>query len=254
MDNMRIVRLLELRLSSSQIQNLPATVLAVFTTLAYVSNEITTFQALFLSSKPEIARDPVIQSKARIQKFILSRTLNAKIFEGLFALTHSKELLRQNGLDAVLSASFREIESAIALKDENGYEIAKRLRDKVSNHIIVNEVLKNLQRVATDADKTLYLHRSSGDSFYPIAEDYVFGSILNQIAKEKGSTLDLVIKEWMDWSIKVSSQISNTFEVLALEVCEEYFPDSSFRKISPYVEADLDGGFRKRPLSLFHST
>ncbi len=91
MDNMRIIRLAEFRLSENTRNNFPAPVLSIFATLAFAANEVTTFQAIFLMSKTDNPHDHTIKKKSRIQKFVLTRALNAKIFEAYKILEQSKK-------------------------------------------------------------------------------------------------------------------------------------------------------------------
>lgn len=253
MENMRIAYLFELRLPQEQIEKMPKAALSVFTTLAFIANEISVFQALFLASKPEKPRDQIIKKKARIQNYSLIRALNAKTFEGLYALQCSKDLLVRQKIYDQLPKSSVIFDRTLLMKSQIGYRVSKKIRDKIANHIIPNVVNLNLTHVAAGGERTMYLHKSSGDSFYPIAEEFVFGSLLNHIAKEEGLTTGEIMKIWMEWSTDVARELSDGFEQLSIEIIEIYFPEVMAKKVSPYVEPEFDGGFRKKTLSVFNS-
>ncbi len=146
-----------------------------------------------------------------------------------------------------------EIGEGESLKNQQGFEIAEAIRDKATNHYIPQVVYQNRSRVAESGEHSLYLHRSSGDSFYPFGEEFVFGSFLNKLAEERGQDLNWIVEEWMNWSICASSQITKTFEVLANECLDRYAPSLCASEIAPYLEPELDGGFRNNSLPLFYS-
>ena len=253
MENMRIIRLAEIRLSENTRSNFPDPVLSIFATLAFAANEVTNLQAFFLMSKDDAPQDDIIKKKSKIQKFVLTRALNAKVFEAFECLDKSKMLLTTHCLDDHLPLFLSEIFESEQLKSRQGFEVAKAIRNHATNHYIPQVVYKNRRRVAENGDHSLYLHQSSGDSFYPFGEEFVFGSLLNKIAKDRGQDLNQIVEEWMNWSISASSQITKTFEVLARECLERYAPSLCAYERTPYLEPELDGGFRNNSLPLFYS-
>lgn len=250
---MKIVELYEIQLSKQEIEELGPELTAALSTLAYAANEINCFMGLYLASEPEMPRYEVIKKKARIQKFILTRAMNAKIFEALKAIGDIRKIIDRYQ-EKTGRKDFSEMFTVLdSLTSELGYTISKELRNNVTSHYLPSKVRDNLSRVAGGSARTLFFHRSSGDSFYPFAEDYVFGAQLNQLAKEHNMDLNSVVDEWMEWSVKASQEISSVFEGVLKHVIMDKLHEKHARETKPYVEVEYVAGFRTRPLPLFHT-
>lgn len=81
-------------------------------------------------------------------------------------------------------------------------------------------------------------HEMVGNSFYPVGEDYVFVAGVNRWAFENGVNSPSVIDDWMDWSIRASAAVSDSFQNLLIRIVQTHFPDKKLKEIRPYLDSE----------------
>lgn len=146
------------------------------------------------------------------------------------------------------SAAMKRYQS---LKSEPGYKFARYLRSKVTNHYLIDKITKNLGFVTEKVDSVILLHDTRGNSFYPVAEDLVFNPALTKLGKENDKSPSEVLNQWMDWSIRAASIVSEVMEIISSMLFQDRL-DKTGKEILLEIEDELISDATIRPLPIFH--
>lgn len=257
-NNMKLLKLYEVGLSSRDLDELGEDLTAVLATISHAVNEINLFRGLFLLSDPEFPSAERIRKKAQIQKFAITRALNAKTFEALDSIDQAKTVLNrrmQRERSRKVVETLRSVVEALCTIELQtvglGYEVTKEIRDKVTNHYLPSEVRKNLPTAPYHSNAAMVLHETEGDSFYPFAEDLVFFPVLQKFATEKGKSKREIIDEWMSWSLASSIAVCDMhFRLSKILIIDLLGKRAS--QVALFAESELFQDYRSHPLPLFH--
>ncbi len=235
---MRILSYGELSFSKAELNRLGSETTALLSAMAYALNEINTFQRLFVASKRPETNDESMRAMFAIEKHTLARALNAKVFEALKQFSDYRRKLVRKNADATLKLFDECMTELTSLKCEDGYKVSNFIRNKFSNHYVPSEVEANLAYVSERANQSMFHHEMVGNSFYPLGEDYVFVAGVNRWAEENGVDSPMVIDDWMDWSVRASGAVSNSFQKLLIKIVQEHFPEKALRETKPYLDSE----------------
>lgn len=249
---MKKVTLAELRFTQEEIKSLGDELVSVLATLAYATNEINVISSLFIFSKPESSKDPIIKKKLEIQKYTLTRCLNAKIFEAYSSIEHAEKIFLRSKNKARYEALAAEFSKVNKNKSTKGYSIAKAIRDTVTNHYLPSVTHKNFGYACSSADNTMYIHDTNGDSFYPIAEHLVFAPALEKLARQNETDINSILRIWLEWSGAASTELTEVFTSVSERIIfDELFQKTALEK-EIYVDDGLIGNPKSSFLPLFH--
>lgn len=255
-DNKRIVHLAELSVSKTDVEKLEKDELAFLATLAFAIDEISVFQKLAVQASTTKPKDNDLRILHQIQENAITRVLCSKVVEaiGLFdgfakVLERKEESNSKEKLDEFLA-------ELAELKADKSFLLARTIRNHSTNHYLPSVTKANIEHVSARSTFKAYLHQNQGNSFYPFGEEYVFlGRIARYYKEETEEDFTIQgIRDWMDWSLKVSSWLSATFSKYLIWLHNERYPDWLLTKKTPYLEMPLFVELGEHPLPLIFST
>lgn len=253
MKNAKIVTLYEYTITKNEWETLPTDYQAALATLCFAINEISIFSFLYGASVDR-PKDEIVLKKSLILSNTMLRTLSAKVFEAISGFRNLKKTIEKRAHDdGILIKILENMDDKLSsLTSDEAFETAKLVRDKACNHYLPQEVEKRLKYISQGADRSLVLEEKLGDSFFPIGEEGVFFAIFNYQAAKRGTTPEIIMKEWQDWSVSASALSIDLFNDVALAMIKQFFPEKSATQRKPYVEPKFLHGYLHQPLALFN--
>ena len=252
-DNAKILDLVQYQLTKQELASLDDDYAALLATLCYALNEIRVVSSLYLSAFQE-PKDEHVKRKWIVQRNTLLRMMNAKVFEALKGVHDFEDSLRRKDCNHdLLTLLEKHSEKLRGLKRESGYKISERLRSQSTNHYLPSIAKRNLKYLSQRASKSLYLHETDGDSFFPLGEEVVFDSAFVALESEFKTNADDLFLAWLTWTQQANRTVSSTFDGLAKHLVQVSFPSKFGQQRKPYVEPSFLLGFRSKPLALFHN-
>lgn len=257
--NKKIVHLLRVSLRESDLRHAGDHLEALIATMCFGINELSLFQRLFLLYTSDGPKDSDLRKKFDIERVIITRHMNAKIFEILnglnsFKLNAVKEISQNSKLgrsDPVIKLLNKHLKGIAVLRNRHGFKVSEDIRNKVTFHTRADNTKKSREHVPKATDFTFYLHSSLGDSFYPIGEDFVFGACISEISETYKQTEVETIEQWMDWSLQASRIIVIAFESLMTDLVRDGLIKATARDVSYYLEPDFTHSDSGKHVPLF---
>lgn len=162
----------------NSLSKLPDDQLAALSILSFATSELNTLQKIYLSSAHDYIGIRAIDSASNMFKFLILRTWSAKIFEvWQFFCDVKKQRRVDNELRDIVVTALKDFEN---LKENEGYEVARALRNEASNHYSFDAARKNLKHIPENMDLNFYTHESGGNDMHPLGEAVMFHARLNR--------------------------------------------------------------------------
>ena len=238
-----IIHFYEFSIPKADIEAMPSTEVAFLGTLAFAVDEIVTFEKLLVQSFNHRPSADELLGLYQVQQNVLMRSLNAKIFEALKVLKDYKELAeRESASDRAEKVAHYLGQLETFLSGET-YDLARTIRNHATNHYVTSETKKNLKNLSDKAKFVAYVHKNSGNSYYPFGEETVFLARIGRHFSEHGRDTYAIedLKKWIDWGLGASKIITRSLQDYLLWLHKEKYPNWKLRKISPYLEEELWG-------------
>ena len=239
--------------SENDIETLGPELTALVSTSCYISNEIRVFQMLYLQSVAVEPKDSTLRDAANIHRMSILRVLAAKLFEAVNGIKNfEKRIIGSKSL--ICRDIFNYMVSELdEIKKLPGYEVAKSLRNKATNHYVPSEVLnRSNNRSSLILERTSFMNERLGNCFSPFGEQFVFGSILDTEAESRGISVAELIDNWQDWISASGMAITESHSNLMMRVVDEVLLEQmpSVRKVKKVGHFGVD--VLEDPLPLFH--
>lgn len=189
-----------------QMKELPEDHLAALSVLSYAVSEANALARIYLCQAHEYTGEKAVDSATNIHRFLTIRTWSARLFE-------VKEFFESIGgkkpktKDAKLISLAREaLEKFDEIADNDGYCVARDVRNEASNHYSFDAARKNIPHVSQQMDCSMYLTKAAGNCYYPLGEAVMFHARLNRRWKHVTSVeeRDKLFWEWLEWNRKAN--------------------------------------------------
>lgn len=246
-------RIQKLHIVNLKLRNLAALNKQQKATLAMVSfalSEINALRRLALFSLFSLEKQAELEQAAVIQRNLILRTLTGKLFEFLkfFDVICSGKAKDKLVLDEFIT--FKPKVSA--LKSKKGYQIAKTIRNSISNHYDIDMVMRCLSSVPDSCDCSMYLTDQRGNCYFPMGENVVFAGIMSDSRKQHAILKENDIDVWVDWTSDVSELIYELHKALFLKLVHKKDPTIRPIERNIFLDPDLVGDIGPQRLPLFH--
>lgn len=225
MENLGIISFYECSIDVSELSALPRDEAANFVAFLQIYDDliVSTNQCLLSSNYESGSGDNHIDNITLVRRIYDNRRFSAIVFEAISAI-ESSGLMKDFSIENI--SSFRKI------RKSRGYKIAKRIRNKMTNHFDVADVKGILERNRSAKKLNLYVSNRFGGTSYSEASLFVFNGILEfEFGREL--TPDELAESWKIW-------FEWNFE--AFKVCKEIIDDEILTK----TISKLSAGFRHR--------
>lgn len=196
----------ELDLNSSNLEALSDDQFAVLSVLCFAVSEVNTFRKCYVSSLFPETGSLTIQSALRQHQFTIMRTWSAKLYEcSVFIkkLAKNQSGLKDSDVKSWADESWKAFTSN---HTGEGYEVAKWLRNEVSNHYSIKAARDNRKHIPAKFDLKFYTHENGGNDFFPLGEGVLFHARLNRrwanLNTEQEKTK--MFGEWLEWNISTT--------------------------------------------------
>lgn len=193
----------ELHIDYQQLRALPEEIVAAFSVLCFISSEINVLRKNYLSVTHQRPDDQAIDIALRIHQLTTLRTWSSKLFE---AIEFIEQL--QRGRDGVQGAELKKwlneaTKSLEKLKAEEGFSVARYVRNEVAHHYSFKAAKNNLKFVPPEFDCNIYTHDNGGNDFFPLGEGVLFHARLNRKWSNVRSTEERNSKfeGWLYWCL-----------------------------------------------------
>lgn len=222
-----IEKLVEIRFSKDDIDAIGTKDFAFLSITLFAANEIFVFYKYMASNiyKKDLV-EPQIQALATIQQAVILRIMSAKLFEfiELYEAQHKKWM--RSGASAEMDRFADRTKELSEIKSGQFYDLTKRMRNKITNHYAVDDIVGNINYIDSLANLTAQMHEEQGNSFFPIGEEVVFIGLMNKyMSKESGLTTfeekRSFTENWIAWTLKAARWVSaTTYDIIRYYVIE----------------------------------
>jgi len=233
-----LVHLVEYPMTRRELSELSEDQQAVLAILSYAVSEANVFAKLYIAAAQDLIDDKVIDSAASIQRFVVLRSWSAKLFEveDFLLLGGKKKKTKDPEIIGLAEASLEEFK---ALREQEGYQISRDMRNEATSHYSFSAAKKNLPFVSDHAVCNMYLHEQNGNSFYPLGEEVMFIGRLNR----RGANLDkeetaALLGIWMQWNISANKWLSETHLRFVRDLVLKKFEKKYARKRAFWVPSE----------------
>ncbi|UYV38555.1 hypothetical protein N4R57_05675 [Rhodobacteraceae bacterium D3-12] len=235
MENRKIFHIGELAINANDKNKIPDEELAFIATLSFAVDEAAVFKKLLIQTFTDKPKDDDSIQLFMINQFTIMRALNAKIFESLRIFEDYKTILTrsvQKDRADFLSRFDSEYQKIV---NDKAYELARTIRNNSTNHYLQSITRSNLPHVSENSVLKMYLHKSVGNSFHPLGEEYVF---IAGVAREHGGRNEVIsaLEGWIDWGIMASKLVTRLHQDYLVWLHKSHFPEWKLRKKTPYLD------------------
>lgn len=240
MENRAIEFLGEYRLSKKEYDHLHPDLQAGLVITAYAITEINTLMRLYLNTTHSTTNDQFIDSASMTMRNIMMRTLSAKVFEYYEMLRHKDT----KNADRSWSDEAEKIRLQLKKTEADaGYRIAEFIRHEAANHYSLKAARKNYKHTSPRANFSLYVHRKTGNSFYPAGEEVMFLGRMSRHMDSIGETdYGKVTDDWMLWVRDAITIISNNYYQMIYRHIFSKKPDKYAKQIMHYIPFSMVQG------------
>ncbi len=196
----------ELDLNCSNLEALSDDQFAVLSVLCFAVSEVNTFRKCYVSSLFSEVKPVAINSALRQHQFTIMRAWSAKLYE--CSVFMKKLANNQSGLKDADVKSWADESWAVFESNYTGegYEVAKWLRNEVSNHYSFKAARDNRKYIPEKFDLRFYTHENGGNDFFPLGEGVLFHARLNR--RWSSLKTDKARKDkfgdWLEWNTSVT--------------------------------------------------
>ncbi len=202
---------------------------AEFLCLGYQANELMVFQQLVVVCLPNEYPDSTpFHGKAKINANVAIRSLCERLYDASNTAANIGNCNHWAKNRKDLFNSF--LQKMGSLKSEivdqrktNNFKLLKRIRDKSIAHLRPEEVQKRLRKTHVEASNSLYFFDNYLNSFFPAAEDLVFGSLLHEdFGDLHGSAANQAkYTEWLYWLIEFTTMTNRFFHNFCVWISDD---------------------------------
>jgi hypothetical protein len=150
---------------------------------------------------------------------VVGRSLSAKVIEYLKLVDRYVTACKQKPDEFGTTVSPSLAEVIKGAREEEGYQLAKWLRNKLTNHYDLDEISAVIVQLPDEAEGSLYLHKKDGNSLYVLGEELALVANLN-LTGDPASQLD----RWQDWLLDACRAMTAVHHYYITNFLERYFP------------------------------
>jgi len=237
--NKKIEQLYEYRISKAEFEQLEELDKVLVSVICFAASEINMFSKLYLCSSPDFCDETLLDSLIASQKMTVLRSWSAKLFE---LHEFAKQFQSQKGGSADARSAVRLFLSKFDGQDDRiGFNVARALRNEVTNHYSLPAAKKNLKHVSDRANLVLLLHCKDGNSSYPMGEEVLFAGRVNRFAsgKNDGQNGHKLLEKWYQFNLdatKLARELLN--DVIASLIFAKY-PEKFARQKTFFVDDEF---------------
>jgi len=243
LQNKAFLKFYELKLSKQVLSGKPEEQCAFLALLFLARDEIATISKLVALHNYESPEEGPIRDGAYLTRTFLARTMSSKIFE-LIELVNGKSRWNKSSDPLICEFRAEALKRLGSFEHQNGYSIARNIRNSVGNHFSLKEAKKRWETVADDAQYYVYLHKTEGNSFSSFGNAICFDEYFRN--KEP-----LDFGTWLDWSLEAT----RWSQWMAAEFLFRVFRDDSEAFIGAeknyWVEPEFVGDLGKSTAPMF---
>ncbi|MGV3574827.1 MAG: hypothetical protein ACO1O4_06775 [Devosia sp.] len=182
---------------------------------------------------------------ALLQSLTEDRLLSARLFE--YAKFYSKfaaEYPFDGEAQRVVTSALGRL---VPLRDLPGYQIAKWMRNKITNHIDIEEAVRAVRQSADGDSFSVLLHETQWNTWHPLGDQMLSYYGLKKFGDQAQSLADW--HHWIDGAHEWALETHNEFIVALLE---QYFPEKMAIEKREIVDERLIGTPATATVPLFY--
>lgn len=243
----RFVDLSTVTFGVDDLRSLPPYVAALLVSSSLAVNEIQILQRLQLltmNAKPMSKGRSPTELVILLQALSIDRILSSKLFEYCKLIGRGLDAAPALWSDPVTARN--ELDT---LRSGRGFAVAKWMRNKVGNHLDLEEANSLIATLEPTETFSFLLHEQQWNTWHPIGDQLLSFSGLKKFG-DPGSTL----KDWHDWIDDVAAWLMQTHNHIANEVLERWLPTKVAIGRREIVDSDLVGATGISFLPIFWDT
>lgn len=235
-----LIKLTKVSLRRQELEGIAKRDLAALAALGFALNQTNVFARAFLATEYDTATiEPVTGEAAHIQRMVFLRSFSSSLIEirELFEPNHFAKKKADGRLRGVVRSFGPLLDE---LDDMRGYRIAKFVRNKCTFHFDFQGA-SGLSSASLREDLSMYLHRSQGNTFFPLGEWMVFTAHLAEYCDKKYPSVsyDQLFDEWRQWTDRFYDFANRAVAKLAEEIVLAAVPGRTFHERVYWPSEDL---------------
>ena len=117
------------------------------------------------------------------------------------------------------------------------------MRHEATFHYQLKPTRTRILDVPDDAIRSLYMHETPGNQFFPYGEEAIFVSMLDEIANESDKSMVAgdVIKAWAEWTLEAIRAANDLFSDFFVSFVEPHTNGRKPKEASYWLDPSLVG-------------
>lgn len=239
----------EYSFSAKDLQLLPAAEAGFLVASCFAVTEINALERqvlLSLNSRNHVGKaGRAVETIVYVNTLVSDRILSAKLVEYCkLCRDYAKKVDRaaKKGL-ILVSPAIAEIDE---IQSHPAFDTAMWLRNNLTNHVILSEIEKFLDRLNERETYSIYLNEKQGNTWHPLGEQVAMMGWFHQT----GSPLD-AMKQWQDWIQEAAAGVVRVHNQTLIALIEKHFPQKYVKIKRAVVDDRLVGEPGKASAVLF---
>ncbi len=243
----RQVDLSVLTFTSGDLSRLPSHLAAFLAGTSLAVNDMQILrrsQLLITNAVKRTKKQSSVELLALLQSLTEDRLLSARLFE---YIKFYERFTSEYGFEgAVDTATASALKSLAALKEGRGFDVARWMRNKITNHLDIEEAIKIVRQIAAGETFSLMLHETQWNTWHPLGDQ-----ILSYYGLQKFGDQGASLAAWQQWIDATHEWTLQTHNEFVIAVLEQYLPEKVAVEQREFVDETLVGTPSTSALPLF---